>query len=99
MNNLISPTDGKLFYKGKPYKDFKPEALRRQISYMPQSTELFDSTIGENLAFPALARNDKFDSERAKKLLSNFGLGDYKLDTHVEFLSGGERQRICLARH
>lgn len=98
LNNLISPTDGELFYKGKAYKNYQPESLRRQISYMPQSTELFDTTIGENLAFPALARNDKFDSARAKKLLASFGLGDYKLDTNVEFLSGGERQRICLAR-
>ncbi|MHD0396855.1 ABC transporter ATP-binding protein [Staphylococcus simulans] len=96
--NLISPTSGDMHYNGKAYKTYEPETLRKQISYMPQETDLFDRTIGENLAFPSIVRNEKFDKERALKLLSEFGLGDYSLDTSVEFLSGGERQRICLAR-
>lgn len=98
ISNLISATSGTLYYEDKVFDDYEPEKLRRQISYMPQQTELFDQTIGENLAFPALARNDQFDQKRALKLLKDFGLEKYDLDTHVEFLSGGERQRICLAR-
>ncbi|MDY5061083.1 ABC transporter ATP-binding protein [Staphylococcus simulans] len=96
--NLISPTSGHMYYNGKEYDAYEPETLRQRISYMPQETDLFDRTIGENLAFPSIARNDKFDKDRALKLLSEFGLGHYDLDTNVEFLSGGERQRICLAR-
>ncbi|UXV35475.1 ATP-binding cassette domain-containing protein [Staphylococcus sp. IVB6181] len=96
--DLISPTSGTMLYNNKAYSEYEPETLRQQISYLPQQTDLFDRTIGENLAFPSIARNDEFDKERALKLLSEFGLERYDLDTNVEFLSGGERQRICLAR-
>ena len=87
--DLISPTSGTMLYNNKAYSEYEPETLREQISYLPQQTDLFDRTIGENLAFPSIARNDEFYKERALKLLSEFGLERYGLDTNVEFLSGG----------
>lgn len=32
--NLISPTSGELYFKGKPYNDYDPEELRQRISYL-----------------------------------------------------------------
>lgn len=69
-----------------------------KISYLLQESDLFDRTIGENLAFPAEVRNDKFDRKRAKYLLKSVGLGHYHFNTRIDHLSGGERQRITIVR-
>ncbi|ALM57908.1 MULTISPECIES: ABC transporter ATP-binding protein [Staphylococcus] len=98
LNNLISPTQGDIYFNGKAYEQIKPESLRMDISYLLQESDLFDLTIGDNMAFPAVVREDKFDRKRAKKLLKAVGLGHYNFNTSVEHLSGGERQRITIAR-
>ncbi|HDC8772151.1 TPA: ATP-binding cassette domain-containing protein, partial [Staphylococcus aureus] len=71
--NLISPTSGTLYFKGKPYDDYEPEILRRHISYLMQQSDLFGETIEDNMIFPSLARNDKFDKKRAKQLIKDVG--------------------------
>ncbi len=63
-----------------------------------QQSELFGETIEDNMAFPAMAHDDKFDKEKAEKLLEMVNLGDYSLNSKIEHLSGGERQRITIAR-
>ena len=98
MSNLLSPTEGTITLYGHPFEDIDPETLRMEVSFLLQQSDLFGTTIGENLAFPALARQDKFDKSRARKLLKKVGLGHYKLNTLVQHLSGGERQRITIAR-
>lgn len=98
ISNLISPTQGELYLNGKAYNQINPERLRMDISYLLQESDLFDRTIGENLAFPSIARGDKFDRKKAKSLLKAVGLGHYHFNTRVERLSGGERQRITIAR-
>ncbi|HDG6063452.1 TPA: ATP-binding cassette domain-containing protein [Staphylococcus aureus] len=96
--NLISPTSGTLYFKDKPYDDYEPEILRRHISYLMQQSDLFGETIEDNMIFPSLARNDKFDKKRAKQLIKDVGLGHYQLSSKIEHMSGGERQRIAIAR-
>ncbi len=96
--NLISPTSGELYFKGKPYNDYDPEELRQRISYLMQQSDLFGETIEDNMRFPSLARNDTFDRKRAKQLIKDVGLGHYQLSSEVENMSGGERQRIAIAR-
>ena len=58
LNNLISPTEGELLFKGKPYDEYSPEELRSKISYMMQQSELFGTTVEDNMAFPALTHHD-----------------------------------------
>ncbi|MBO1198531.1 ATP-binding cassette domain-containing protein [Staphylococcus simiae] len=96
--NLISPTSGELYFKGKAFSDYNPEELRRHISYLMQNSYLFGETIGDNLKFPSIARNDSFDEQRAKQLIKDVGLSHYNLDSEIEHMSGGERQRITIAR-
>lgn len=98
ISNLISPTKGELYLNDKPYEQINPEQLRMNVSYLLQESDLFDRTIGENLAFPAEVRQDKFNRKQAKHLLKTVGLGHYNFNTRVEHLSGGERQRITIAR-
>ncbi|WP_340577725.1 ABC transporter ATP-binding protein, partial [Staphylococcus aureus] len=98
INNLISPTDGELYFKDKPFNDYPPEELRMKISYLMQQSQLFGETIGDNMSFPALARDAHFDKEKALDLLKKVNLGQYDLNSKIEHLSGGERQRITIAR-
>lgn len=98
LNNLISPTEGELLFKGKPYDEYRPEELRSKISYMMQQSELFGTTVGDNMAFPALTHHDQFDEDKANDLLNKVGLSNYSLDSKVKHMSGGERQRIAIAR-
>ncbi|CAM3143522.1 MULTISPECIES: ATP-binding cassette domain-containing protein [Staphylococcus] len=98
IDNLISPTSGNIYYEGQDYEDIQPEHLRMEISYLLQESDLFNHTIGENLAFPAEVRGKDFDKKRAKELLKAVGLGHYNLNTDVRPLSGGERQRVTIAR-
>lgn len=96
--DLISPTEGNILFKGHAYKDYTPESLRQRVSYLPQRLELFGDTIQDNLAFPALARQESFDKKRAKMLLEAVGLKKYKLNASVQRMSGGEQQRVTIAR-
>ncbi len=96
---MFSPTSGELYFKGRlSYNDYDPEELRQRISYLMQQSDLFGETIEDNMIFPSLARNDKFDRKRAKQLIKDVGLGHYQLSSEVENMSGGERQRIAIAR-
>ena len=61
---------------------------------MMQQSELFGTTVGDNMAFPALTHYDQFDDD----LLNKVGLSNYSLDSKVKHMSGGERQRIAIAR-
>ncbi|MDN8867404.1 ATP-binding cassette domain-containing protein, partial [Staphylococcus aureus] len=58
--NLISPTSGELYFKGKHYNDYDQEELSQRISYLMQQSDLFGETIEDNMIFQSLARNDKF---------------------------------------
>lgn len=98
ISNLISPTQGALYYQQQNYEQINPESLRMDVSYLLQQSDLFKTTIADNLAFSAQVRDEHFDKKRAKQLLKAVGLDHYKLDAKVQRLSGGERQRITIAR-
>ena len=97
LNNLISPTEGELLFKGKPYDEYRPEELRSKISYMMQQSELFGTTVGDNMAFPALTHYDRFDEDKANDLLNKVGLSNYSLDSKIEHMSG-ENVNVLLLR-
>ena len=46
INNLISPTDGELYFKDKPFNDYPPEELRMKISYLMQQSQLLVRRLG-----------------------------------------------------
>ncbi|MBM0751311.1 methionine ABC transporter ATP-binding protein [Staphylococcus epidermidis] len=98
LNHLISPTSGDLYLNDQSYFDYKPEEIRTRVSYLMQQSELIGYTIEDNMKFPAEARNETFDRDKAKQLISQVGLGNYQLDAQIEYMSGGEQQRITIAR-
>jgi ATP-binding cassette subfamily C protein len=89
---------------GVPMDQYKPEALGRQIGFLPQDVELFDGTIAENIArFDPEARDEAViaaaKAAGVHELVANFEGGyGFKVGDRGAALSGGQRQRIALAR-
>lgn len=105
--NLIlkfyEPTAGKIFIKGKAYNKLTNPEIRNNISLVFQDSELFSTTISENVAYGSKA-NEK-DVINALKLANAWefvqklpkGLGSEIGERGVR-LSGGQKQRIQIAR-
>ena len=101
---LIDPTRGAVSLDGVDIREFDPEALRREIGFVPQETFLFSATLGENIAW-GVKNAAKEEIVRAAELaglgpdLATFPNG---LDTVVGerglTLSGGQKQRTAIAR-
>lgn len=96
--DLISPSSGELFCKGKNYLDYEPTDLRKNIMMVFQTPYLFGDTVLENLRFPYEIRNKKIDKKRISELFSEFSMSEDFIHKDVNNLSGGEKQRIALIR-
>ncbi|KAI0803028.1 hypothetical protein BC629DRAFT_1491319 [Irpex lacteus] len=99
-------TEGKVLYDGLPIDSINLDALRSNITIIPQSPELLAGTLRENLD-PFAQHDDAVlnDALRASGLFSTQQAGqsgEISLDTHISSggsnLSTGQRQIIALAR-
>ncbi|MCC6984656.1 MAG: type I secretion system permease/ATPase [Bauldia sp.] len=89
---------------GASLRQWRPEALGRHIGYVPQSIELFEGTVAENIARMSLEP----DSAKVLEASRVSGAHDMILrlpggyETQVgeggANLSAGQRQRVALAR-
>lgn len=106
--NLIlkfyEPTSGEIFLNDKKYEDMDFKSIRNNIALVFQESELFSSTIRENVAYGSNnATQDQIIN--ALKLANAYDFvkesRDF-LDTEVGErgikLSGGQKQRIQIAR-
>ncbi len=94
---------GAIRFDGKNARDFTPEQLQRQMSYIEQNVFLFNSTIRDNITL-----GETFTSQQIEKALRDSALaGDLAsmpdgLDTIAGEeggnLSGGQKQRVAIAR-
>lgn len=94
---------GKISFDGKDARNFTPEQILDQMSYIEQNVFLFNSTIRDNITLGFDFTDEMI--ERAIKGsaldgdLANMPLG---LDTPVgedgSNLSGGQKQRVAIAR-
>lgn len=95
---------GAIFVDGVDVREYRQEALREKIAIVMQKSELFGTTIGENIAwgFPGaesgvlkaaavIAQADDFISSAAEGY-------DTMVAERGMSLSGGQRQRISIAR-
>ncbi|MFH1999380.1 MAG: ABC transporter ATP-binding protein [Planctomycetota bacterium] len=104
MARYLDPQRGSIQVDGVDLRQWPLKALHRQVSLIPQETQLFHDTLAANLR---LARPGASDGELAEALVA-VELGEFLaalpegLMTVVGEqglrLSGGERQRIALAR-
>ncbi len=88
---------------GADARQFTPEELQRQMSYIEQNVFLFNATIRDNITLG----EDFTDAQMEKALRDSALLGDLAamplgLDTPVGedggSLSGGQKQRVAIAR-
>ena len=106
---LIDPTDGQVFYNGKPITEYNRVELYQMYSAVFQQFSIMPVTIEEIVAEAPKAQ---VDSERVKKCLELAGMweriqklpdklqsqyGRTIYDDGIEF-SGGETQKLLLAR-
>lgn len=98
------PLRGKVRLDGAALDHWSPEQLGAEIGYLPQSVELFDGTVRQNIArflpdADDAAVLDAAERAGAHELVLRLPQGyDTALGSSGSLLSGGERQRIGLAR-
>ena len=94
---------GKVRLDGNDVHQWDKEELGQYVGYLPQSVELFEGSIAENVSRFGIP-----DADKVKEACRLVGLDGFierlpkGYDTQVgddgSFLSGGERQRVALAR-
>jgi ATP-binding cassette subfamily B protein len=101
---LYHPQAGSILYNGTPDRETDLDALRAQIGFVTQDTQLFSGTIRENLLFVNPSATDAQCLDALRKaacdnLLARAARG---LDTVIGEggvkVSGGEKQRLSIAR-
>lgn len=97
-NNLISPSEGSIYYNNKNIMEYNPVDLRKDISYCLQIPHLFGETVMDNLSFPFKIRNSKINMDKIQELTYKFKIREDILNEKIINLSGGENQRISLMR-
>jgi ATP-binding cassette subfamily B protein len=101
---MYDPVKGNIRVDGTDIREMKLQALRDQISYVPQDVFLFSETVENNIRF-GLNRSDVLDVEgvaaqaSVHKEIQSFSEG-YKtmVGERGVTLSGGQKQRISIAR-
>ncbi len=100
---FVEPQHGRILFDDMDARDFTLQALRQQISLVPQQPELFHRSIRDNITLGQdISEQQLLDvAEKSHSLEFINALPD-KFDTQVGErgvkLSGGEKQRIAIAR-
>lgn len=101
---LYIPQQGKILYNKIDRKDIDFDALRTQIGFVTQDTQLFAGTIKENLLFVNPTATDEEINDALKKAACYNILqrADKGIETVIGEggikISGGEKQRLSIAR-
>ncbi|MFZ4103526.1 MAG: ABC transporter ATP-binding protein [Sediminibacterium sp.] len=101
---LYEPQEGEILMNGVNTAQIDMSALRNQISFVTQDTQLFAGTIQENLAFvaPDASEEDMLLALTKASCANILDKGGNGLATVIGEgglkLSGGEKQRLSIAR-
>ncbi|OKH13784.1 ATP-binding cassette domain-containing protein [[Limnothrix rosea] IAM M-220] len=100
LNRLQSPTSGQLTFLDKPYADYAPEELRRQINLVPQEPTLLGMQVKEALLYPlTLQKLPKPEIQRRYLYWQEkLNMPEVWLDRNEALLSGGQKQWVAIAR-
>jgi ATP-binding cassette subfamily C protein PrsD len=96
--------NGEIRLDGSELAHFDPERLGQTIGYMPQTVELFDGTVAQNISRFQPGDNTEAvlraaDAARIHELIASLPDGyDTYIGENGSVLSAGQRQRIGLAR-
>ncbi|MED3979947.1 ABC transporter ATP-binding protein [Priestia megaterium] len=104
LMGLNSPERGEVFVNGQPLKDELLLSLRQSISYVPQDSFLFNTSVRENLLTVNAQASERelweaLEFAMAAQFVGNLPQGlDTVIGDRGMKISGGERQRLVLAR-
>ena len=104
LMGLNSPERGEVLVNGHPLKDELLLSLRQAISYVPQDSFLFNTTVRENLLTVNAQASERelweaLEFAMADQFVGNLPQGlDTVIGDRGMKISGGERQRLVLAR-
>jgi ATP-binding cassette, subfamily C, bacteriocin exporter len=98
------PESGEILVDGVDINEYSNDSLRRAISYVPQSIELFSKSIYDNIRVSKMNSTIDEVKEAAKAADAHNFIKKLPMQYHTYLeeagngLSGGEKQRIALAR-
>ncbi|MFP3904513.1 MAG: ABC transporter ATP-binding protein, partial [Armatimonadota bacterium] len=101
---LYDVTRGSVTIDGVDVRDLKLAFLKRNMGIVPQETNLFSTSVRENIAFgkPDASEEEIIQAARAARAHEFITTLPDGYDTHVGerglLLSGGQRQRLAIAR-
>jgi ATP-binding cassette subfamily C exporter for protease/lipase len=103
MLGIWPDVSGEVLLDGLPIESWNRIELGPHLGYLPQDIELFEGTIGENIArFGEVDSTKVIDAARCAglhEMILRFPKGyDTPIGEAGNLLSGGQRQRIGLAR-
>tara|TARA_R110002111_G_scaffold262289_1_gene337820 strand:+ start:105892 stop:106581 length:690 start_codon:yes stop_codon:yes gene_type:complete len=102
VGGLLSPDSGQVIIEGTdPYQLSNDQRARFRSTHLGFVFQQFHLvpylSVLDNVLTPALATNMPHAKERARELISHFGL-EHRLQHTPAELSTGEKQRVALAR-
>ncbi|MGB8714446.1 MAG: lipid A export permease/ATP-binding protein MsbA [Onishia taeanensis] len=104
LPRFYRPCEGTISLDGIALDDFKLSPLRRQIALVSQQVTLFNTTIGQNIAYGVddpdqeaieAAARAAFAHDFIMELPKGY---DTQIGDNGVMLSGGQRQRLAIAR-
>jgi ATP-binding cassette subfamily B protein len=101
---LYQPVEGTIFFNDIDSRKLRYNAMRRQVGFVTQDTQLFAGTIKENLLYVKPDATDDEIMEALHKASCDQMLARSERGIHTKLgegglkLSGGEKQRISIAR-
>lgn len=102
---FYDPSSGRIMVDGHDYLDMSIQDIRRRITLVSQTTELFNRTVMENIRYGSPGSTEQEAMEAAKlahahNFIENALSDGYQtiVGQSGQKLSGGQRQRIALAR-
>jgi putative ABC transport system ATP-binding protein len=101
FNTLLTPSRGRIYYKGKDLCGFSPVEFRSRTILSGQQPILLEGTVRDNLLLPFSLKSNQgkqADDHLFAGLLEKVDLPSSFLDRKAGMLSGGEAQRMALAR-
>jgi len=101
---MFDVSKGNILIDDHKIEALKPEALRRQIGYIPQDVFLFSDSIADNIAFGS----QEISEDKVLQAAKDADLYDNVMEFKDQFetvlgergitLSGGQKQRVSIAR-
>ncbi len=101
---FYDPDEGQITMDGQPIHQVQQSSLRAEIAVVPQDTVLFNTTIGENIAYGKVGASLAEIRAAAKLAALDAFIAqlpdgyDTKVGERGLKLSGGEKQRVAIAR-